>query len=689
MKSNQFPHSPYLMFLWIGYLLDQFVSLDWGYSALSMFSSILSMLLFGLTVRGLTGSRAAGLIAGLVLAIAPVSIRFAGRQEVYPFQFLLLSLALYFGIRRRWALPCGLALGAAFSTHTGTLFAVPATLVLLSQSWKTLIPPSSAEESLLSKEPAKQSLPREFLDHLKQQPWKRWGMFAVGFVIPVVAVVGWLALIWLRVHGPDGLGLLFSYLRGSAPSPDFQCLFLGADANAGGLVSKLSIIRENLGDQLERIWEDLGNGEVLTRGLTVCGAIGLAAIPLRKSLAWWLFGLLYLLYEVGVGKTLDVGIYSVFILPALAFGLAHSAAQLVECRKRDLFSALRLAVLVGGLGAAGVNLANVQEMATYRSLQPWLREDGSTMALARFVRENTPPDTIVMVPVEWYYCGLAVPYYAERIPLFRNGYVLVPSPWQPIYSDVQSDYLRKISNEDIEKWLNEERPIVTFDRDPFTSFGSEWTYININPYEARPILWLDQNQTGTSLRWQSENVLCRIDPADRDDRKQWGLALPEAFPLPETEMPYCRPALYWIARKTDPLEPPGWVVALQEKVSPSQRGSLPTGKGHGYLLNETLSFQSPAILGKDHLVRLLINSYGPNYVVECEARSGGEWRSVGRDMEKYVVEPPPVFSELYFTIPGEMVDRDILRIRLSPSIKTAYINVYQIEVAVVEDKPKP
>jgi hypothetical protein len=511
-------------------------------------------------------------------------------------------------------------------------------------------------------------------------------LFAIGFILPVVAVVSWLALIWLRVHGPDRMGLLFTYLRGSAPSPDFQCLFVGEGDSAGGLVSRLSAIPGNLGDQLERIWGDLGDPEVLTRGLTVCGAVGLSTISLRKSLAWWLFGLLYLLYEVGVGETLDVGIYSVFVLPSLAFGLAHSAAKLTETKKRDLLSVVRLAVLVGGVGTATLNLPSVQGEATYRSLQPWLRGEGSTMALARFVRENTPPETIVMVPVEWYYCGLAVPYYTERIPLFRNGYVLVPSPWQPIYSSTQTDYLKKIANDDIEKWLDEDRPIVTFDRDPFTSFGSEWTYVDINPYEARPILWLDRNQTGTSLGWRGENVLCHIDPTDKDDRKPWRLNLPRSFPLPETELPLLRPTLYRLARKTDPPGHPDWAVALQERVPLEQRGTPPKWKGAGCILADTASFQSPAVPWKNHVVRVLVNSQGLEYVLECEAKSGGEWTRIGCDMEKYVLDPPPVFAELYFTIPGKMIDDDILKIRLSPSFKTTYMNIYQIEVATVEDK---
>ena len=38
VASNQLPHSPYILFLWMGYLLKPFVRLDWGYAGLSMFS---------------------------------------------------------------------------------------------------------------------------------------------------------------------------------------------------------------------------------------------------------------------------------------------------------------------------------------------------------------------------------------------------------------------------------------------------------------------------------------------------------------------------------------------------------------------------------------------------------------------------------------------------------------------------
>ena len=707
VEAGVLPHSPYLFFLWVGYLLRHFVSLDWGYSALSMVSSLLSIPLFALIARSLTSSKTGGWVSGMVLALAPISIEFAGRQEIYPFQFLLLSGAWYLGILRKKALLSGLLLGATFATHNGTLFALPATLLLFAQAWRKPRekPVFQAADGMgLGPGLETDGPPRDSIF----RRGRRWAFFGLGFAFPVALVVVWLTIHWFHVYGSEDSHLLLRYLRGSAPTPDFAEFLKGGPGhdNPG-----FAGVGDRFGDQLERIWADVGDVEVFARGLALCGMICLALMPWRVALPWWLLPLPFLIYEIGVGWTIDKGIYSVFILPTLAVGFAHSATFLVArggafLKKSSLNSELRtsnlalrtshfelrktcltllhLGVFLGGFVSAAVNLPAVQDAASYRSLQPWLRKDGSTMALAQWVRENAPTDTIVMAPVEWYYCGLAVPYYANRIPLFRDGYLLNPVPGKPIYAGPDFDYLKMISTEDLARWVDEERPLVCFDSDPFTSFGALWTNVDVSGFEARPILWLDRNQSGTSLAWKEPQILCHIEPLSKKDRNKWGANVSSPYPLSATEMPLFRPTLYCIARKGDPWRLPGWALALQEKAPEDQRGVPPSWKGGGCLFADSFAFYSDAVPGKDHVVRIVVDARGCQYVVRCESKCEGEWLLAAQDMEKYVLEPQNLFVDMYFRIPAGRIKEDAIKIRLSPGYGTPYVNLYLVEVAAVD-----
>ena len=667
-ESDLLPHSPYILFMWMGYLLRPFVSLDLGYSLLSLVSSLGSILFFGFLMRTLTRSALGGWIAGWVLALAPVSILFGGRQEVYAFQFLLLSMSWFVGVALQRRFLSGAFAGLALTAHTGTVFALPATLALFYGAW-------SKEEG---ENPASEAGESGAGSFLKKDGW----IFLVGFLLPILLALIWLFWIWLPYHGAEQLQLLFLYLQGNSPQANLGAVFKSVDDSAG-VIPQLSTLNDNLGDQLERIWEDIGSGEVLTRGLALFGVLGLALTPFKKSLAWWLLPIPYLVYEFGVGWTLDVGIYSVFILPSLAAGVAYSFGHLARPLDGNGWTLLKGVTGLGGLFALLINLPALHHLGTYRGLQPWIREEGSTMALAKWVKEYTPPETIVLVPVDWHYCGLAIPYYAGRLPLFSDAYLFNPSPWKPIYSNARFKDLQKITTDDFEKWLDEERPIVCFDPQPFQSFGANWSGVDTDRYEARPLFWLDRNQTGTSLPWKEPDILFHYDPLTSDDPEE---DIPSnSIPLPVYERELFRPTLYRIARKSDPQQPPEWTEDPLSSVPEAQWGSAPPIEKGGIVFADEYNFRSPAKPGRDHMVRIAIHSKGMQYAVQCEAKLDGDWTILGRDMEKYVLEPPPVFTELYFHIPGWKVKEDELRLRLTPWFGTPFLNLYEVEVAAVGD----
>ena len=86
--------------------------------------------------------------------------------------------------------------------------------------------------------------------------------------------------------------------------------------------------------------------------------------------------------------------------------------------------------------------------------------------------------------------------------------------------------------------------------------------------------------------------------------------------------------------------------------------------------------------GADHVVRLLVNSVGVDYWIECRIRVGSSWTKTTSDMEKIVVDPTMQFAELYFTIPANAIKHDRITIALVSLGQTNAISAYRVEVAV-------
>ncbi|MCB9769089.1 MAG: hypothetical protein H6752_12910 [Candidatus Omnitrophica bacterium] len=667
VKTNQFPHSPYLLFLWMGYLMKPFVSLDWGYSALSMVSSLATVFFIGSVAGKLTGSRTAGWMTALVWAIAPIALRVGAKQEVYAFQTCLLTLSWYLAVCHRKVLLSGLALGATFAAHNGTLFALPATLTLFYLVWS---------------EPEKAESEGDNAPMLPVRSAGLWGPFAIGFAAPVLMVLTWIVGVWINFHGTEKLDLLPVYLEGNSPSADFSLILPDEETPLG--LEWIKTLRDNVGDQFERFWHDLADTEVIPRGGILFGFLGLLFLSWKRSLPWWLLPTPYLAYEFAVGWTLDPGIYSVYVLPAIAISVGWMTAMLLSPLTEYYHRIVAAICLAGTMLSLLVALPSVQKEAHLRNLEPWRVEKGAMMSLAKWVRDNTPEDSIVDVPAEWFYCGLAIPYYAERLPMFRDGYILRPEKWRPMYSDQRFQHLEKVSDAMIDEWIDSNRPLLSFDPNPFTGFGASWGGIDTGRLEVRPILWLDRNATGTSRFWNEPEVQVSIEPWLIDDKERRPhFYIDEYFPSAEIEAPVYHPTLYRICRKMDPAEPPEWVRNLQEKVPAHQRGAPPVFKGRGILFTGQASFYSPCVEGEDHAVRLRIHTKGQEYALKCEVRYDGDWVSVGEDVEKYVNDPPDLFTDLFYRVPAKYADEENLRFRISPAFGTDFVNLFEVEVARV------
>jgi len=279
----------------------------------------------------------------------------------------------------------------------------------------------------------------------------------MGTSIPILFAVVWLGTIWIRYRGIGELDQLFIFLRGAAPSPNFSKLF----GKGGGSYWI---------EQLSRTWNELSGYGVIGTLLLVSGGFSLLLQPPRKSLPWFLLCLPYLLYETAVGVTLDVGIYSVFIAPALAAGIGLGTADW-SSEKKSITGTVRLGIVGIGLLGALAGLPANRRAAAERKLFPWYSRYGATMALCTWVREHTPQDTLVFQPVAWDPAMMATSLYSDRIQLFDDGVIFNPEPWKPHAPQRVFKRVLPVTTADFERWIEEERPLICFDRHPFTSWG--------------------------------------------------------------------------------------------------------------------------------------------------------------------------------------------------------------------------
>ncbi len=729
VEKHQLPHSPYLLYMWMGFLLRRFIRLDWGYAGLSMVCSLVTTVLFGRVAEHLYRNRFAGWVAATVFALLPVSIRYSGLQEVYTVQIFWLVLAWWALVACSSPLGCGLAAGAAVTTHNGTVFALPALLLLFHQCSS---PPAQASSfslfprklesmvAFLSQQVEKtiHVLKKELLAVRHSSPawwktkalaweahaatwvqeeetpfrnlarasarwpfshakafyaWKpQWAKLLAGFLIPQVIVMTWLLIIWIQGHGLRGLPLLRHFLRGVAPDPG---------------------TRESLGTswwdclwrQSARTWNELANPDVLGFVPLLMGLVLLLLCPLRKTLVWWLLAIPYLLYEMTLGMSLDWGIYLVFVVPAVAAGLALGTACWSWSSNRPL-NLLRILVCATGLAGLFFQIPAFQVEAEVRRLLPWYREGGAIKALSDWVRMNSPKDSLVIQPMDWHFAGLASTLYTDRIPLFReSGGILLPGRWRPLFNNDKFGHVRTVTTQDFEQWLDTERPILSFDADPFHTWSAYWPKVDIERYETRPILWLDHNQSGTSDLWRNIRILAIVDIGDPTAEAPYHVQYSENRIWADLEIAPFRPTLYRIARKTDPPGSPQWVKDLQALVPEKQRTPPSPVRDEGFSIKAgegPISLRLPSLPGRDHVLRLTLQSVGWDYVVECQVRTGARWVYTDRDMEKITGDPGYYFTDLYLRVPARYVHDSNLDVRLLPALGTPTLNAFQIEWGV-------
>ena len=655
VENDRLPHAPYILFVWLGYLINAFVSLDLGYSLLSLASAIPTLWFFGQILSRLAGNPVPGWIGAFVVATTPVSILYSGLQEVYSVQLLLLIICWWLAVCRNAPFGCGFAYGCALMIHIGSLFALPATLVFLYRAGYQN-PAREQGDSTPAQNPRA---------HARGSVGRSLSLFVIGAGIPFLICLAWLVTVWVSAYGDGSYATLFSYLCGTAPEP-----VISGSVVERGIVS---------------LFSNLGKFEVIGAVLLTGGSITLALLPLRLSLPWLALCLPYMAYEVTIGYKLDWGIYHVFIVPALAAGIGLSASSWSMWKEDPRRWGAFLIAVVGAL----VALPRCQEMAEMRKTIPWQRPAGAPMALAEWVAENTPGDSIVIQPLDWQFAGAATALYMKRQTLFHElGSLVLPGRWLAYRPEPEFRHERNATTDDFNTWLEEERPLMCFDRDTFTSLVGHWPDLDEDQFEPRPILWLERNQSGTSESWENIELLAGVDLGSDQVPELVELLLPEEHTVRRRRLMVYRPAIYYVARKSDSAEPPAWVKNLRELVPENQRGAAEEWEGVGIEFSrgkgrDKLELVLPAKAGADHCLKLVLDSTRWEYIVKCQVHYQGEWVTVGHDMEYIFDGPPSQFADLFFTIPREYVKEDHLRVRLYPTRDLKELRPYRVEIGAL------
>jgi hypothetical protein len=396
--QHYLPHSPYILYEWLGLALATILPADLALSLLSLGGGVASVYLCGALVRRQDGGVAAGLVASLALAVFPVCVQYSAVQEVYAVQGAFVLGAWVAVTRRglRGSLLGGLLFGAAIAVHNGTSFLLPAFVVALRCDGR-----GPATRRMLA-------------------------AAAAAGVMPAIAY-GWVA--WCFAASPAGFSWLrwLRYLRGIAPTPD-------------AIPSLWPALRRSADLFLYGLRSGLGLSGVAVALLALSLVVLAARRPARAAM-WSLYAAPYLAYEFWIGVDLDVGLWVPQVAPAVAATLALAGADLLRW-----MNALTPARVRAGIPATALGVAALAAFLPPARASERLGRDVPTrarffardlVAACEWIRTHTPAETVVVQPPSARIPGM-IPAYCERRPVIfmaRRYYFFRGSRWAPLNID--------------------------------------------------------------------------------------------------------------------------------------------------------------------------------------------------------------------------------------------------------------
>lgn len=383
VRDGYLPHSPYVLYYGLGRASSWlFGDAGVALSAISAASAALSIVLVAAVSSRLGASRLVSGLAAAGLASNYLFVRFAGTQEVYAPQLGVGLLAAWLLASGRPVLG-GVAVGAAVTMHTGSVFLLPALFVArpggrAAGPWMTIKP-------------------------------------AVIAALVTAMTFGATLLAMPRLDG----GLDKAYLRGIAPGLRWDRLSSGGLwDSAVGLVSRLAA------PDISEVRLPAAHFPVGLGALHLCLAVIGVVVASRRlpSFArfWACWVLPFLVYEVCLGASLDAGIYVVFVLPAVVAMVGYSVeAVSQEIVARGGRRALSLVVATLILGVLSV--PSVVLLTTHRGdVEAFQASPRNPERVYDGLDGELPNGSVVIQPRgEWN--GNALAYFGGVRPVFRHA----------------------------------------------------------------------------------------------------------------------------------------------------------------------------------------------------------------------------------------------------------------------------
>jgi hypothetical protein len=434
IDGGYLPHSPYLIHHLLGRLLATVLPAGLALSVISFVAGTMSVSLLGAIVFRRTENPVAAIASSLLLAAAPVHMWYSGVQEVYVLQgaLVLAALLVATSARRGSDLAAGIAFGVAFAAHNGTAFLIPAFALALLQG------------------------PR---GGTRVRPAWRVGRGLAAALGTVGLAYGLVGVGFLVREGISGIAPFAEYVRGIAPLPREGVGWTPDRV----LASWKSALRDGMGIPIV-VWP-LG---LVLGGIALLRRIGDAAL-------WVAWGIPFLVYELLLGTNLDRGLYAVYVAIPLAavcgIGIGIVARAGGWGRDANASTSPAFALLLRGPAAVAALLLLVgpATLAAWRAgMQKPSRSEFFASTLIQtclWIRDHTPPETIVVQPPGLINVNL-VPCYARRRPiLFQDGEhrLFVGARGAPL--NLRS--FRSLDRGVLEGLVREGTPVYSFVSDPF------------------------------------------------------------------------------------------------------------------------------------------------------------------------------------------------------------------------------
>ncbi len=450
LKANYLPHSPYIIFFFVGKFLHNFLDPAIALSTLSIMSGLGSISLLYFIVAKQTkhmfkksglpnnGTLSVATISTILLASSFVFIRQSTTQEVYSFQTLVILLSVFLATipNKHGIILSAISSATAIGIHNSSLFVFPALLYVI------------------------------LLTNTKHR--LRLTLLWLVLVVLVCSCFVFVVYLIMPVEGgSDKIVEVFKYLRGISYGLSLSSLFnIPFLLNSvGGFLSRLFFHDINaIMIRLPRATSPLGMNLLHLIG----GSLGLVlSIKMNSRLAifWLLYSAPFVIYEVLIGQNTDYGLYLPFILPSLFVFISVTcifvARNILRRSKRYLAPVIWVPVILCFLYPSLYLIAKHWDDISKDAIKHY----SSTTLGAIWISQNIQQNAIILQPVNEWNVNI-LPYYASRRHVIRSrGTLMIFNSLGP-YTPMNINYYEYLTTEKLKNIMDSNIPVYAFEKDP-------------------------------------------------------------------------------------------------------------------------------------------------------------------------------------------------------------------------------